>query len=168
MRVMLVTMAVLLQAATAHAMQPAKANKVDRQTYCLAEIMQNEAEQNTPGRVSVGLVVLTRAESGHWGPKGDICALRVPNEFNYLMTKKYGPVKKPSAETMADAKQMMHGLKIGKPTLEPALQKQLAGSQYFHNPSSKPNWRKKFVKKGFVANHYIYYNPKQGLVLLYN
>lgn len=159
---MLVTMAILLQAVSVHASQPAKGIS-DKQTYCLAEIMQNEAKQTRKGRVSVGLVVLTRAVSGHWGPKNDICALRKPKEFHYLK----GKVKKPSAETMADAKQMMQDWKNGKPTLEPELQRQLAGSQYFHNPSYYPSWSKTFVKKGFVANHYIYFNPKQGKVLVY-
>ena len=171
-RVMLVTICVLLQAAGAYAQGTKPANKpstgkTNRQIYCFAEIMQNEAEQTTKGRVSVGLVVLTRAVSGHWGPKNDICALRKPNEFHYLQTKKYGPIKKPTGETMQIARQMYADWKNGKATIEVALQQQLAGAQYFHNPSYWPRWSKTFKKKGFVANHHIYFNPEQGMVLVY-
>ena len=125
------------------------------QFQCLADVLYFEARgESVAGQAAVAEVVLNRVESGKF--PNSICGVVHQSnnrgcQFSWTCDGKADRVRNPDAYAQV--------AKVAKALMEGAPRPLTDGATYFHTPSVRPAWAKKFTRTATVGSH-IFYRPR--------
>ena len=127
----------------------------DAEFKCLAQAIYFEARGETlKGQAAVGEVVLNRVDS----PKfpNSVCAVvhqgnRNGCQFSWTCDGR--------ADRIGSGEAWERSTKIARALLDGAPRQLTAGATYFHTPSVRPVWAKRFTKTARIGAHIFYRAP---------
>jgi spore germination cell wall hydrolase CwlJ-like protein len=125
---------------------------------CLATALYFEARgEGVMGQAAVGEVILNRTESGAF--PGTICGVVNQSngngcQFSYTCDGRADRISEPGAWTAA--------AKIARALMDGAPRPLTEGATYFHTPSVRPSWSRRFERTASIGRHIFYRAPIQS------
>lgn len=135
------------------ASQPAPTGGAEFQ--CLAQALYFEARgEGIKGQAAVGEVILNRAESGAF--PGSICGVVNQGngngcQFSYTCDGR--------SDRIGDQGAWMTAGKIARALIDGAPRQLTDGATYFHSPSVRPAWSRRFERTAQIGRHIFYRAP---------
>lgn len=121
----------------------------ERDLNCMAEAIYHEARgESTRGQAAVAEVILNRVESRQF-PSSVCGVVNQPSQFSYTIGGR---------KAIGNKAAYLRARDIARRALSGAPRVLTGGATYFHTPSVKPSWSRRFQRTVQIGRH-IFYRP---------